>query len=494
MFGKYAQSVKIGFTAALVISACVVDSVTIAYDGSVMGSVNVMPSYNNYFEITTATKAVNSTATSLGAILIALFAGFIVDKYGRRYSVLASALFNILGAVITASAQSLAMFIAGRMVVGLGMGLAQTAAGIYVAETTPPKIRAFALGLYYTCWAVGGILATGISFGCTALEPSDWAWRVPSLFQGFAPLLIVVLTPFLPESPRWLIHKDRLDEAIKVLARINGSTPSDPVVQVQYTEIVDTLNYEKTEGKSIGFVGVVRSAPNRRRLILALSVSPVTMLSGSNVITYYYGDMLSQAGITSSTTQMEINLILSVWQLVVALAGCLLAERLGRRILCLSSLLGCTVMFYIVGALTAVYGTSSYAPGIQGTVAAVFLFLGFYSFGLTPLTQMYPPEVLSFRLRATGMSLFTLINKACGIFVTMVFPYMFDAVGWKTYVINASWNFLFIIFVYFYWVETKGKTLEEVDELFDGVKHSDVPDLDQVNGDEKIIEGKFGKV
>jgi MFS family permease len=181
MFGKYSQSVKIGFTAALVISACVVDSVTIAYDGSVMGSVNVMPSYNNYFEITTATKAVNSTATSLGAILIALFAGFIVDKFGRRYSVLASALFNILGAVITASAQNLAMFIAGRMVVGLGMGLAQTAAGIYVAETTPPKIRAFALGLYYTCWAVGGILATGISFGV-------------SCYQDFSLLLLLLLS------------------------------------------------------------------------------------------------------------------------------------------------------------------------------------------------------------------------------------------------------------------------------------------------------------
>lgn len=165
MLGMDTQFARMSLTTALVISVCVVDSVTIAYDGSVMGSVNVMPSYLAYFEIDTATKAVNSTATSLGAIMIVLFAGYIADKRGRLQTLLLSAILNILGAGITAGAHNLAMFIAGRMVIGLGMGLAQSVAGVYVAETTKPSVRALALGLYYSCWGLGGIMATGIAYG-----------------------------------------------------------------------------------------------------------------------------------------------------------------------------------------------------------------------------------------------------------------------------------------------------------------------------------------
>ncbi|KAI1372073.1 hexose transporter [Hypoxylon crocopeplum] len=485
MFEQMSQQVKMSLTTALVVSVCIVDSITIAYDGSVMGSVNVMSSYGNYFNLTTATIAVNSTATYLGSILIAPFAGYLVDWRGRKEGIIVSAILNIIGAVISGAAQNIGMFIAGRMIIGLGMGLAQTAAGSYVSETTAPRVRSFALGMYFTCWALGGFLATGICYGSARLDPSDWAWRIPCILQAFPPLCVLAMMPILPESPRWLVYNDRNEEALMVLARINGATPDDVGVQVQYQEIIDTLNYEKSDGKRLGFHEIVRDAPNRKRLYLALSLAPLTMLTGSNVITYYYGTMLTQAGISSSQTQMEINLVLSAWQFIIAVIGSLLAEKLGRKFLCLSSLGACTVMFYLVGAMTAVYGDSSNTSGIYGTVAVIFLYLGSYAFGLTPLTNMYPPEVLSYNIRATGMGMFTLAAKACGVFVTMVFPYMFESLGWKTYIVNASWNILFFVWVFFFWVETKGKTLEEIDELFDGLKHSDVPDLDKIGEKER---------
>lgn len=480
------RTLKMSRVTAMVVAVCVVDSITIAYDGSLMGSVNVMPSYVSYFDLTTTTKAVNSAATYISSILIAPFAAVYIDKRGRKEGILASALLNILGAAISGAAQNIAMFIAGRMVIGLGVGLAQTAAGSYVSETTAPRVRSFALGMYFTCWALGSFLAAGFCYGSQGLEPSNWAWRVPSILQALPPLAVLVIIPFLPESPRWLAYNDRQEEALQVVARINGSTTDDVGVQVQFREIVDTMEYEKSKDDSLGFREIVRGAPNRRRLMLALSLAPLTMLTGSNVITYYYGTMLDQAGITSSKTQMEINLVLSAWQLVIAVCGSLSAERLGRRALCLWSLGLCTAMFYLVGALTAVYGGSANTSGVYGTVAAVFLFLGAYSFGLTPLTVMYPPEVMSYKIRATGMACFTILAKASGIFVTMVFPYMFEALGWKTYVVNASWNVAFWLYVYFFWVETRGKTLEEIDVLFDGEKHSDAPDLDKL-GDEKTV-------
>lgn len=254
------------------------------------------------------------------------------------------------------------------------------------------------------------------------------------------------------------------------------------------------MEYEKHEGRSIGFREAVKTMANRKRLFLALSIAPLAMLTGSNIITYvpydlfcttiltlepryYFGSMLSQAGISDPHTQLEINVILSCWQLVCAIAGSCLAERLGRRVLALVSLGTCTAFLYLLAGLTAKFGTSHDKSGTYGTVSVIFLFLGAYSFGITPLTAMYGPEVLSYRIRATGVALQGIGIKSCGVLVTMAFPYMLSDIGWKTYVVNASWNILFWAYIFFQWVETKGKTLEEIDALFDGTKHSSVPDL-----------------
>lgn len=295
---------------ALVISVCVVDSVTIAYDGSLMGtystpttqpsrnagppsantthpagSLNVMPSYTSYFHLTTPTIAVNTCATYIGAFLIAPFSGYLVDRWGRKLGIYIAGLLNIFGAILTAAAQNIGMFIAGRMMIGISCGIAQTAAGTDVGETTPPGLRALALGLYFSCWSVGSLLASGISYGSVALEPSTWAWRIPSLLQAVPGTCAMIVIFFLPESPRWLIYKDRHDEALNVLARINATPHSDPKVQVQYQEIADTIAFEKAEGRKLGFRECVRTAPNRKRLMLGLSIAPISMLSGSNIIT-----------------------------------------------------------------------------------------------------------------------------------------------------------------------------------------------------------------
>ncbi|GJC89942.1 lactose permease [Colletotrichum liriopes] len=463
---------EMNWTTVLVISVCVVDSVTIAYDGSLMGSLNVMQTYKSYFHLTTATTAVNTCATFLGAILVGPFTGLLVDWKGRKIGLYASAIVNIIGAVVAGAAINPAMFIAGRLIIGIGVGLGQTAAGTYVAETTAPSVRSIALGLYFSCWAVGALLAAGVSYGCQSLEPSDVAWRIPSYLQGAMPLIILPLIFFLPESPRWLTFQDRQDEALLVLARVNNTTIEDPGVQQQFREITDTLDYEKgTEGHSMSLKKMMTSKPNRKRLTLALSVAPLAMLTGSNIITYYFGSMLTQAGIESPTTQLQINVILSSWQLVVAVTGSCLAEKLGRRVMALSSLGLCIVFFYILGGLTSAYGSSGYQPGIYGTIACIFLFLGSYSFGITPLTAMYAPEVLSYNMRANGIAMQGILLKTCGVLVSMAFPFMLESIGWKTYVVNASWNVLIWLYIYFGWVETKGLTLEEVDQLFDGESH-----------------------
>ncbi|VUC22140.1 unnamed protein product [Clonostachys rosea] len=466
----FLSSVNMNPSTALVVSVCVVDSVTIAYDGSLMGSLNVMESYKNYFHLTTTTTAINTCATFLGAILIGPFTGILINWKGRKIGLWSAAFVNILGAILAGCSTNVAMFIAARIIIGVGVGLGQTAASTYVAETTAPSLRPFALGLYFSCWAVGALLAAGISYGCSALEPSNNAWRVPSFLQGMMPLAIVPLLYFIPESPRWLAFQDRREDALAVLARINGKTEDDEEVQLQFQEIIGSLEYEKSEGNSMGLNSMLKK-PSRKRLLLALSIAPLAMLTGSNVITYYFGSMLTQAGVEDSTIQLQINVILSSWQLVVAILGSSLAEKLGRRFLALFSLGTCSAFFYILAGLTARFGTAGDKAGTYGTVACIFLFLGAYAFGITPLTAMYAPEVLPYNMRANGIAMQGILIKSCGVLVTLAFPYMLESIGWKTYVINASWNILLWAYIWFQWVETRGLTLEEVDAIFDGEVH-----------------------
>jgi Na+/melibiose symporter-like transporter len=205
--------------------------------------------------------------------------------------------------------------------------------------------------------------------------------------------------------------------------------------------------------------------------------------------------VLTNTGISDPTTQLQINVILTSWTFVVSVIASFFADKLPRKTLCVLSLSTGIVALYILSGLTAVYGESNNQSGVYGTIAMIFIYNATYAWGMTPLTVLYPPEVLSFDIRAVGMGIYTFTTKLCGLFVTMVVPFGLAAISWKVYIINASVDILMVLFVIFFWVETRGLTLEEVDKLFDGEKHSDVPDLEAVmDGKEKVDADKILEV
>jgi MFS family permease len=130
-----------------------------------MGSLNVMPSYQSYFTLTTTTKSLNTAISYMGGATCALFAGPAVDWRGRKECIFWSALITLIGGVIQGAAQNIRMFIAGRFIVGFGLGLSQVSTPTLVAETAPVKWRGFALGLYYACWGIGTLIASGVCYG-----------------------------------------------------------------------------------------------------------------------------------------------------------------------------------------------------------------------------------------------------------------------------------------------------------------------------------------
>jgi hypothetical protein len=182
---------------------------------------------------------------------------------------------------------------------------------------------------------------------------------------------------------------------------------------------------------------------------------------------------------------------MNAWCLVCALAGTYFAETTGRRANALVSTVLLTIFLYLVGALAKIYGGSDNTSGIYGTVATIFLFMGAYSFGWTPLAYLYPPEVLNYSIRSYGLGANVVAMYGAGLVMVFSIPYALESLGWKTYLMNASWNVLLIAFIYFFWVETAGKTLEQIDASFGDeilIEGQDVEAVDLCKGDVEVTK------
>lgn len=143
------------------------------------------------------------------------------------------------------------------------------------------KHRSGSLSRIHLTFFLGALIAAGVTYG-TAKMQSTWAWRLPSALQGFFSLICIIIIPFIPESPRWLVHQGRHDEALEVLALTYADgDASNPVVVVQFQEIKDTLAFEEAAGETVSMLQMVKTPGSRKRVLLAISVAVFCMVSGT---------------------------------------------------------------------------------------------------------------------------------------------------------------------------------------------------------------------
>ncbi|PPQ81957.1 hypothetical protein CVT25_014686 [Psilocybe cyanescens] len=468
------------FITFLLVTCSCITSTTFGYDASMINGLNILPSYTDYFHLNTATIALNTASIWIGGCLVAFCYGQFTDRIGRRPALLWAALITVFAVILQTAAQNVSMFVIARILIGFGTSASGLCGPVYLAETLPFQRRAWGLGVFNDFYYVGGLIAAGITFGTSNMN-STWAWRIPSAVQGVFSILCIIIIPFIPESPRWLIYQNRHEEALDVIAYMYADGDREnSLVAAQFKEIIDTINYEKSSGETLSMMQLVKTPSARKRVTLAISAAVFSTIAGNVIASYYLGTMLDNAGITNTTTQLEINIILNAWCLVCSLVGTWLAEHMGRKSLGILSQSLLTVFLFLVGALTKIYGASAFNPGIYATVAMLFLFQGSYSIGWTPLLYLYPPEVMNYSIRANGMAVFQFALNATALWCVFAFPFALVAIGWKTYMINGAYDIVIIGLMAWYWVETKGTSLEEIDRVIDGEKHSDVPDLKMI--------------
>lgn len=208
-------------------------------------------------------------------------------------------------------------------------------------------------------------------------------------------------------------------------------------------------------------------------------------------MTYFLPAVLDTAGYTNGTTQANINLAYSCFQFAFALLGAAFVERFGRRPLMLFSMTGCCIVWIGMTAATGTFASSGDSASAKATVAMIFMFGAVFSVGITPLQALYPVEVLSFEMRAKGMAFSSLAVNAGGLLNQFAWPIALKAIGWKTYIIFIVWCAIQTVVFYFMMPETRRRTLEELDHIFEArnpVKASLVTREVRLDAEKSIVD------
>lgn len=270
-----------------------------------LNGLNILPSYTDYFTLTPATTGLNTASVFIGGILGPLVSGVLSDRLGRRPTIFWGSLVTLVGVILQAAAQNIAMFVVARILLGFGTAVSGIAAGVYLSETFPSQWRAWGVGLLNNFYYIGALLAAGITLG-TGQWQSTWAWRAPSLFQGVFSVLCIAVLPFIPESPRWLAYQGHFEGARQVVAQTNANgDANDAVVLTVYKEIIDTLAWEKKEGRTMGIHEIWKTPAARKRVLIGMSPGPFSCIAGNIIASYYLSYELDTAGITDTNQQLK---------------------------------------------------------------------------------------------------------------------------------------------------------------------------------------------
>ncbi|XP_010527592.1 PREDICTED: polyol transporter 5-like isoform X2 [Tarenaya hassleriana] len=418
------------------------------------------------------------------SVVGACFAGRTSDLIGRRYTIVLAGGIFFAGAILMGFATNYAFLMFGRFVAGFGVGFAGMIAPVYTAEISPASSRGF-LNSFPEVFVNAGILLGYVSNFAFSKLPLHLGWRF-MLGVGAIPSILLSIGVFaMPESPRWLVMQGRLGDAKRVLYRTSDSN-SEADLRLADIKFVagipqdcndDIVQVEKrnSHGKGVWKELLVRPTPAVRRvLVAAFGIHFFQQASGIDAVVLYSPRIFKTAGLNSDKQQLLATVAIGTVKTTSILVSTFLLDRIGRRPLLLSSVGGMVIsLLTLAMSLTVIDHRPDkkmiWALGLS--LATAITYVATFSTGLGPITWVYSSEIFPLRLRAQGMSMGLIVNRVTSGVIAMTFLSLTKAIttGGAFFLFGglamAAW-----MFFYTFLPETKGKMLEEMDELFDNFR------------------------
>ncbi|KAG9071586.1 hypothetical protein KI688_005799 [Linnemannia hyalina] len=453
------------------------------FDISSMSGVVGTQRYQEFFNHPSSSLQGGIVASmAAGSFCGALLAGPLGDKFSRKRTIMLAASIWIIGSIIQCASVNVAMLIVGRVVNGVAVGLASMIVPVYQAEIAPKNIRGRIVSLQQ--WAItwGILIQYFIQYGCSFIE-SDAAFRIPWGLQVVPGAILLIGISFFPFSPRWLADKGRWEEALEVLANLRArGDKNDPAVQAEYKEIEDAVIFDRTLAAR-SYMELFRK-PAVRRVFLGMSLQSWSQLTGMNVAMYYIVFIFQGAGITGQNANLQASAIQYVLNVIMTIPAILFIDRWGRRPVLVIGSTFMALWLFLIGGLMGKFGspivsdnqTTTWAiqdnpSASHAVIACSYLFVCSFAISWGPVSWTYPAEIYPMRIRAKAVSLSTASNWAFNFALAYAVPPLLQSIQYRTYFIFASFCVAMTVHVFFMFPETKGRTLEEMDELF----NSDIP-------------------
>ncbi|KAK1140133.1 hypothetical protein N8T08_010610 [Aspergillus melleus] len=438
------------------------------YDQGVMSGIISDKAFNDVFTATKDDSVMQALVTAvyeLGCLAGALFALVYGDSTGRRLMILSGAVVMIIGVIIQVTSFvdhiPLLQFFIGRVITGIGNGMNTSTIPTYQAECSRTSNRGLLICIEGGVIAIGTAIAYWIDFGAH-YGPPDLVWRFPIAFQVVFGVIIIVGMYYLPDSPRYLISKDRVQEGEVVLAALGGWEVDSRETQMQKTLVVDSIRAsgaaEKTKFRDLATGG---RSQHLRRMLVGSSSQIFQQLSGCNAVIYYLPVLLKDIG-QSNDMSLLIGGINMIVYAIFATFSWFFIEKIGRRKLFLGgAFVQCIAMIITFACL--IPGDDETA---KGAVVGLFLYMAAFGAAWLPLPWLYPAELSPIKTRAKANAVSTCSNWLFNFAVVMWTPPMIASINWGTYLFFAALNGLFIPVVWFFYPETANRSLEEIDIIF----------------------------
>ncbi|KAF7562448.1 hypothetical protein G7046_g1674 [Stylonectria norvegica] len=475
-------------TAITVVNAC--SMAWFGYDQGVFSGVLISADFKKHFPQTSNPNisGITSSCFSLGAFFGAITAFAAGDKLGRKKTIIIGLIFNVVGAILQIVSFQFPQLIVGRVINGFGMGLTSSTCPVYQAECSKPRVRGKLVVVGSLSNTAAFCLSNWMNYGLF-FKKSALQWRFPLAFQLIFPIIVTIAIQFVPESPRWLLMHDRHEEALSVIARLEGreATIHDPEVTAQFLSIRSTIELERKDRVPTMDVLMCRDkTQNLRRLLLSCGTQFMQQFSGVNALGYYLPTLLQESVGLDEQESRLLTAVNGTVYLCAAFCCLLIIDLVGRRKL---MLYGSVTMgsCYLVASMCLkqaasdpsqkqlVSFTSSPSQIFPSpdtmqlgrvTTAMFFLYYFFYGTSFAKVPWVYNSEINSLGWRTRGAAAATATNWMGGFIVTQFTKVGVNNLHWKFYLIWVILCWTYFPVIYCLYPETSRRTLEDMDEIF----------------------------